>query len=146
MGAPSTMTGSLDGLLEIMTLALSGRISTASVVFNPEGAVTVSWKMRPVLPVKGCPVLGTVNVPILELSGLPMTCVWLSCFSMMIHWKLLSVSFSSDVALPWKKMTLPLRKSVLALGAVMETTGGLPTLMVRDCERMELPLVSETST
>ncbi len=95
------MTGRPDGLLRIITVAFSGEISTAFVVLRPDGAVTVSWKIRPVLPVKGCPAVGTGKVPILEKTGLPMTCVWLSCLSRMDHWKLLSDSFSAEVAIPY---------------------------------------------
>src|SRR5262247_421405 len=115
------------------------------VVFSPSASVTVSVIRYLVFPLKSCPVVGMVKVPLVPLVGEPgWTCE--SCRKSMVQtYELGDRTPSGSVAEALKDTTSPASKKPPSAGVVLNAviTGGLPTLMLTGAES-ELLTPSDT--
>src|SRR6266550_5943146 len=106
------------------------------LVDNPSASVTVSVIRYLVKPLKSCPVVGMVNVPLVPLVGAP-GWTWLSCRKSMFQtYELDGRTPSGSVAAPLNDTTSPATKKPPSDGDVLNAviTGGLPTPMFTGVE------------
>src|SRR5262245_9402812 len=100
------------------------------VVLSPSVSVTVSVIRYLVFPLKSCPVVGMVKVPLVPVLGAP-GCTWLSCRKSTVHtYELGDNTPSGSVAVALKDTTSPATKKPPSVGVVLNVviSGALPTL------------------
>ena len=124
-----------------MRLTFSGYTVADRLDCSPSLSVTVSVMRYLVLPLKSCPLVGIVNVPLVTpVRGVP-GCTWPSWRKSIFQVYALAgnVTPSISVAVALKEITSPALNNPPSEGVVLKVvmTGGFPTLMVNGVDNVE---------
>src|SRR3954449_5363779 len=125
-----------EGAVSNVRLTFVGQMIADRLAFNPSASVTVNVIRNLVLPLKSCPLVGIVNVPLVPVLGEP-GWTWLSCRKSTVQtYELGDRTPSGSVAAPLNVTTSPATMNPPSDGVVLNEliTGGLPTLMFTGAE------------